>query len=71
MKINKAAFKKIKETPLPQRRRVRLLVTIDVEGTCSDEEAAKLIRDTLIVDCWVGDVIEEAVVDTKVINRPE
>lgn len=47
-------------------RLVTLQVDIRIPGTVNEEEAEKLLRDALQIDCWVGEVqrIETVFIDT-------
>lgn len=68
LRLNLAALETMVKIPEPERRRVTLAVEIDVEGTLTDAEAEKLIRETLIIDCWVGAVVREEIIQTMVID---
>lgn len=47
-------------------RLVTLQIGIRIPGTVSEEEAEKLLRDALQIDCWVGEVVrvETVFIDT-------
>lgn len=68
LRFNPAALDTLEPEPEAERRRVTIAVEVDVEGCYTDEEAAQLVRDTLIVDCWVGDVVREEVIQTVEIS---
>ena len=59
-----------KENPRPQilkkHRLVTLQIDIMVPDAVDEDEAEKLVKDTLQIDCWVGEVhrIETVFVDT-------